>query len=142
MHDLAHVLSNITNPILAVILLFAAVRQSKYPKGVFVIASTVAIAYSVCIAEVGKDVLLYPHPGGFPSGHQTFATATLTCLVWIERRWLQFALPVAVMMAIAIIAARFHAPIDVIGASIISPVTTSATLALFLRPRNLGRVSN
>ena len=141
MHDLAHFLSNITNPALAVVLLIVALRQRKYPRGLLFVSAVAAIGYSVWIAEVGKDVLLYPHPGGFPSGHETFATACLTCLVWIDRRWLAFAIPETVIMGIAIVAARYHSPIDVVGAAIISPLTTSSVLAICLRSMQRPQIS-
>ena len=106
MNELAHIISNITNPILAIILLIAIIRQRTFNPWLFAIGAIVAIAYSVWVAEMGKDVLLYPHPGGFPSGHETFATACLTCLVWIDRRWLRLAIPAAIVMGVAIVAAR------------------------------------
>jgi len=132
MVDLAHVLSNVTNPTLAVVLLIATLRQRVYNPWLFFLTASAAIGYSVWIAEMGKDVLLYPHPGGFPSGHETFAAACLTCLVWINRRWLAFAIPAGVIMGIAIVVARYHAPIDVVGAAIISPLTTSSVLFICL----------
>lgn len=133
MVDIAHVLSNVINPALAVILLIATIRQGVYNRWLFFFTASAAISYSVWIAEMGKDVLLYPHPGGFPSGHETFAAACLTCLVWIDRRWLAFAIPAGTVMGIAIVAARYHAPIDVVGAAIISPLTTSSVIFVCLR---------
>jgi len=125
-------LSNVTNPALAVVLLIATIRQRVYNPWLFAVTAAAAIGYSVWIAEMGKDVLLYPHPGGFPSGHETFAAACLTCLVWINRRWLAFAIPAAILMGVAIVLARYHAPIDVVGAAIISPLTTSSVIFLCL----------
>jgi len=133
MLDIAHVLSNVTNPALAIVLLIATIRQRVYNPWLFIVTASVAIGYSVWIAEMGKDVLLYPHPGGFPSGHETFAAACLTCLVWLNRRWIAFAIPAGAVMGIAIVVARYHAPVDVVGAAIISPLTTSAVIFVCLR---------
>lgn len=134
MRDIANIIASATNPILAAILLIAIfVRRRPRPWG-FLLACAAGVGIAVELAEVGKDVLLYPDPHGFPSGHETFAAAVLTCLVWLDRRWLLPAIPVAVVMGVALVLAQYHAPIDVVGAAFLGPIPPSLILLTLRRP--------
>lgn len=133
MHDIAHVICNFMNPFLAATLLGAVYFQRGQAPWLFLAACVIGVCVAVGLAELGKDFLLYPDHGGFPSGHETFAVATLTCLVWLDRRWLVFAVPAAIVMGVSLVMARFHMPIDVVGAAVLAPLPTSAALSVVRR---------
>lgn len=128
MSEIAKFICNWTNPALAVLLCVNALTYRGKRGWQTLFGSAAAIGISVELAELGKDYLPYPDPGGFPSGHETFAVATLTCLIWRDRRWIAFAVPMSIVMAAALVVARYHQPVDVVGSVIISPFTTSAVL--------------
>jgi membrane-associated phospholipid phosphatase len=133
MYHIARIVSNAVNPTLAVLLLIVIILQRDRRMWSYTAACVIAISYSVLLAEVGKAVLFYPDPGKFPSGHETFAVATLTCLVWLSRKWLWFAIPAAVVMGTALVVARYHEIVDVVGAAIWAPIASSAVLAVWQR---------
>ena len=79
------------------------------------------VGLAVILAESGKRWEVWPGHPSFPSGHETFCLAAVTSLAVRDRRWLRAGLPLAVVMAWALVAARFHTPIDVAGALLTGP---------------------
>ncbi len=76
---------------------------------------------------------MWPGHSGFPSGHETFCLAAMTCLAVRDPRWLCLGLPLSALMAWALVAARFHTPVDVAGALLTGP--GPALLCQFYRRR-------
>ena len=83
--------------------------------------SLLGIGLATLLAESGKRFEVWPGHPSFPSGHETFCLAAAACLAARDRRWLCLGLPLAALMAWALVAARFHAPVDVAGALLTGP---------------------
>ena len=79
------------------------------------------IGLAVALAEGGKRWEVWPGHPSFPSGHETFCLAAMTCLAARDPRWLALGLPLSLIMAWALIAAGFHTPTEVAGALLTGP---------------------
>jgi len=79
------------------------------------------VGLAVVLAESGKRWEVWPGHPSFPSGHETFCLAAMTCLAVRDARWLGLGLPLSLAMAWALIAAGFHTPIEVAGALLTGP---------------------
>jgi membrane-associated phospholipid phosphatase len=124
-------ISHWMNPILCAALIGAILVRRKDHGLVFFILSAASIAIAAMLAETGKEhVVLHGDPT-FPSGHQTFATATLACLVWRDRRWLLAAVPAAALMGCSLVGAHYHLPIDVVGATVLGPIPPSIFIGIW-----------
>jgi membrane-associated phospholipid phosphatase len=119
------------NPILCAVLVAAILVRRKDHGLRFFVLSAISIGTAAVIAEAGKQRVIWPGDPGFPSGHQTFATATLTCMVWRDRRWLLLAIPAASLMGFGLVACHFHLPVDVLGATILGPIPPSLLIGLW-----------
>lgn len=110
------------NP-LSVLLLLAApfVTPRRTTIGEFWGRSVLGVGLGVGLAESGKRWEVWHGHPSFPSGHETFCLAAVTCLVVRDPRWLGVGLPLACLMAWALIAAGFHTPIEVAGALLTGP---------------------
>lgn len=80
-----------------------------------------SIGLAVALAESGKRWEVWPGHSGFPSGHETFCLAAVTCLAVRDPRWLALGLPLSALMAWALVAAHYHTPVDVAGALLTGP---------------------
>jgi len=96
------------------------------------------IGLSVILAESGKRWEVWPGHPSFPSGHETFCLAAMTCLAVRDPRWLALGLPLSLVMAWALIAARFHTPIEVAGALLTGPGPALLCQLYRIRPRRGG----
>lgn len=119
------------NPILCALLLAAILLKRKDHGLAFIVLSAVSIAVAAVLAESGKQHVVLPGDPTFPSGHQTFATATLTCLIWRDRRWLVPAVPVAGLMGFSLVVCHYHLPIDVVGATVLGPIPPSLLIGFW-----------
>ena len=93
------------------------------------------VGLAVGLAESGKRWEAWPGHPTFPSGHETFCLAAMTCLAVRHPRSLVLGLPLSGLMAWALIAARFHTPIDVAGALLIGPPAALLCQLYYARPR-------
>jgi len=126
----AYILADNINPFLALLVAAAPFVRPRYAAPFqFWAGSIAAIGLPVALAEAGKAVSIWPGHPSFPSGHETFAVAAGTCLVFRSRCWLWIALPLCVLLAWALIAARYHTPMDTAGALLLGP----SVAWLFLR---------
>jgi membrane-associated phospholipid phosphatase len=116
-------LTNIINP-LTVLLLLAAPFLTRRRTGVFEfwIRSILGIGLAVILAESGKKYEVWHGHPSFPSGHETFCLAAVTCLASRDLRWLAAGLPLALLMAWALVTAHYHTPIDILGALLTGPL--------------------
>lgn len=120
---MAHTLADNINPILALLVAAAPFARPRYAAPFkFWAASIAAIGIPVALAEAGKAVSVWPGHPSFPSGHETFALAAGTCLVFRSSRWLWVALPLCALLAWALIAAHYHQPLDTAGALLGPPI--------------------
>ena len=119
---LPRLLANAINP-LSVLLLLAAPFASPRPSPVWEYwgRCVLGVGLAVALAESGKRWEVWHGHPGFPSGHETFCLAAMTCLAARDPRSLVLGLPLSLIMAWALIAARFHTPIDVAGALLTGP---------------------
>ncbi|MGO8671448.1 MAG: phosphatase PAP2 family protein [Capsulimonadaceae bacterium] len=111
-----------TNPVLTILLLMEVIRLRYNRPLSYACASTASISISVAIAELSKYYVILPHHPGFPSGHASWCISTCCCLMYRERRWAWVLIPVIVAMCFCLVIARWHVPIDIFGAALISPV--------------------
>lgn len=119
---LPKLIADAINPISLLLLLtapFATPRPTS--AGEFWGRSVLGVGLSVGLAESGKRWEVWHGHPSFPSGHETFCLAAVTCLAVRDTRWLALGLPLSLAMAWALIAARFHTPIDVVGALLTGP---------------------
>lgn len=79
------------------------------------------VGLAVILAESGKRWEVWPGHPSFPSGHETFCLAAVTCLAARDLRWLAVGLPLSLVMAWALVAAGFHTPVEVAGALLSGP---------------------
>ncbi len=94
------------------------------------------IGLAVLLAEGGKRWEVWPGHPSFPSGHETFCLAAMTCLAVRDLRWLGLGLPLSVLMAWALVAAHFHTPVDVAGALLTGPGPALLCQLYRIRPRH------
>jgi membrane-associated phospholipid phosphatase len=115
-------IANAINPLSALLLLaapFATRRRTGI--GEFWGRCVLGVGVAVLLAESGKRWEVWHGHPSFPSGHETFCLAAMTCLAVRDPRWLGVGLPLSLLMAWALVAARFHTPIDVAGALLTGP---------------------
>lgn len=120
---LPKLIANAINPLSALLLLaapFATPRRTT--AGEFWGRCVLGVGLAVGLAESGKRWEVWPGHPSFPSGHETFCLAAMTCLVVRDPRWLALGLPLSLVMAWALIAAGFHTPIEVAGALLTGPI--------------------
>ena len=98
--------------------------------------SALGLGLAVAVAEGGKHFQVWPGHAGFPSGHETYGLCVATNLVVWDRRWLALSLPLTMLLAVALVAARFHRPVDIAGAVLAGP--SCALLCQFWRRRRGG----
>jgi membrane-associated phospholipid phosphatase len=120
---LARVIADSLNPILAALIVLEPLAHPRPqdPGWRFWGRAALGIGVSVLLAEMGKRHQIWPGHTLFPSGHETFALATLTFLVCRNRRWLIPAIILALLLAWALVAAHFHQPTDIVGALLVGP---------------------
>ena len=137
MPSFALVIANVVNPVLAASVVLEPLVHPKPgdPAWRFWGRAAVGIGGAVLLAEWGKARPVWPGHPTFPSGHETFALASITFLILRNPRWLIPAPPVLVLLAWALVAAHFHQPIDVAGALLTGPPAALLCDAL-MAPRN------
>ena len=115
-------IANAINPI-SVLLLLAApfVTPRRATALEYWVRCILGVGLAVILAESGKRWEVWPGHPTFPSGHETFCLAAMTCLALRDPRWLALGLPLSLVMAWALVAARFHTPVDVAGALLTGP---------------------
>ena len=115
-------IANAINPI-SVLLLLAApfVTPRRATALEYWVRCILGVGLAVILAESGKRWEVWPGHPTFPSGHETFCLATMTCLAVRDPRWLCIGLPLSGLMAWVLVAARFHTPVDVAGALLTGP---------------------
>jgi len=115
-------IANAINPI-SVLLLLAApfVTPRRATALEYWVRCILGVGLAVILAESGKRWEVWPGHPTFPSGHETFCLAAMTCLALRDPRWLVLGLPLSLVMAWALVAARFHTPVDVAGALLTGP---------------------
>ncbi len=119
---LPRLIANAINP-LSVLLLLAAPFAAPRPGRVwdYWARCVLGVGLAVALAESGKRWEVWHGHPSFPSGHETFCLAAVTCLAARDPRSLVLGLPLSLLMAWALIAARFHTPTDVAGALLTGP---------------------
>ena len=119
---LPRLLADAINPISALLLL-AAPFATPRPGRVWDYwgRCVLGVGFAVILAESGKRWEVWPGHPNFPSGHETFCLAALTCLAVRDPRWLALGLPLSLALAWALVAARFHTPVEVAGALLTGP---------------------
>ena len=103
-------------------------RARSTPLKGYVVATIAAVALTYALAHVNRWFDLWPPHKYFPSGHETLAASLGTSLAWRDRRWLWLAIPLAAVLAIALVRAGWHTWLDIGGAVAFSPVVTFGLL--------------
>ncbi len=117
-----NLIADSVNPATAFLMLAAPLvtpRPVRAPE--YWVRCFLGIGLAVVLAESGKRWEVWPGHRGFPSGHETFCLAAVTCLAVRDARWLALGLPLSALMAWALVAAQYHTPVDVAGALLTGP---------------------
>ena len=139
MPPLPMVIADSINPLSALLLLVAPfVTPRRVPAWEYWGRCVLSIGLAVILAESGKRWEIWPGNPTFPSGHETFCLAAMTCLAVRDARWFCLGLPLASLMAWALVAARFHTPVDVAGALLTGPGPALLCQLAWRRPTNAG----
>ena len=128
-------LTNAINPLMICLLLAAPfITPRRTSAAEFWIRSLLGIGLAVALAESGKKYEVWHGHPSFPSGHETFCLAALTCLTARDPRWLGAGLPLAALLAWALVTAHYHTPLDILGA--LPTGLLPALLCQFYRRKN------
>jgi membrane-associated phospholipid phosphatase len=117
----AEILATGINPVLTGCLFLAPFVGPRTSLVGFWGRAALGIGVSVLVAEAGKRGPIWPGHPSFPSGHETFCLAAVTLLILHNPRWAVVAVPLALVLAWALVAAHYHYPIDVAGSLLVAP---------------------
>jgi membrane-associated phospholipid phosphatase len=137
MEPMANFLADAINPAFAALVIAAPlVSGSRVQKAwPFWAASAGGLAVAVVLAESGKWIT----KSGFPSGHETFALACATALVFWNRQWLWVAVPLSALLGWALVVVGWHRPAEVAGALLIGPPAAFAAQVIRRRREEPSR---
>jgi len=122
MPPLAALTANSVNPILTILLVSAPYLTPRpLPRREFWARSALGLVLAVAVAESGKHFQVWPGHASFPSGHETYGLCIATNLAFWDRRWLTLGLPLSALLALALVTAHFHRPVDITGAFLVGP---------------------
>lgn len=99
-------------------------RRGRAGLGRFVLASILGVIVSYLVVHSFRWLKLWAVYPEFPSGHETFGASIGTSLALINVKWLVVVLPLLAILGIALVRARYHVPIDIAGALVVSPLLT------------------
>jgi membrane-associated phospholipid phosphatase len=144
----AQFLSNAINPALTFLSLTAPWIDRRWNSSTtrrlrtipWMLASVAGIGLTVILAESGKHFSVWPGHPNFPSGHESFAASAATCLIVRDRRWAWVAVPLALTIGGALVAAGYHRPIEVVGGMILGAVVAGSIVGFVPHKLNEERV--
>lgn len=74
------------------------------------------------VTLIGKLLEVWPGNPLFPSGHTAYALTVAAFLVARDRRWLLVVGPLAGLLALALVLALYHPPVDIAGGAAVALV--------------------
>ncbi len=72
------------------------------------------------ITLIGKLLEVWPGHPLFPSGHTAYALTIAAFLVTRDRRWLRVVAPLVGLLAVALVLAHYHPPVDIAGGAAVA----------------------
>lgn len=115
--------------------LFLAPRwgNSEIPARRFRLAGVAAAFLAAVVALIGKLLEVWPGNPLFPSGHTAYAVTIAVFLAARDRRWLPWVpLPLGLLF-VALVLARYHVPMDIVGGVAVGATIGGASFLLLER---------
>lgn len=92
------------------------------------------------ITWAGKTLEVWPGNPLFPSGHTAWAVTIAVFLVARDRRWLAWVVPLLALIAVALVLANYHVPVDIVGGLAVGLAAGCGGVAL-LKSLGAGRAT-
>lgn len=118
------------------VLLFVAPRRRRIDRWRFRLAGFGAAVLASLITLAGKMIEVWPGNPLFPSGHTAYVVTIAVLLVLRDRRWLIAVVPLAGLMAVALVESDYHVTEDIAGGAAVGAVA-GATVFTWLDRRRL-----
>ncbi|HEV2059679.1 MAG TPA: phosphatase PAP2 family protein, partial [Solirubrobacteraceae bacterium] len=94
-----------------------------------------AAVFASLITLAGKTIEVWPGNPLFPSGHTAYVVTIAVFLVARDRRWLKVVIPLACLMAVALVQADYHVPEDIAGGAAVGGVVGASAFTWLGRGR-------
>lgn len=112
--------------------------DSDIPARRFRLAGVAAAFLAAVVALIGKLLEVWPGNPLFPSGHTAYAVTIAVFLAARDRRWLPWVpLPLGLLF-VALVLARYHVPMDIVGGVAVGATIGGASF-LWLERWSAGR---
>ena len=78
------------------------------------------------VTLIGKALEVWPGHPLFPSGHTAYGVSVAISLVTLDRRWTRVVVPLLALLAVALVLAAYHIPLDIVGGAGVGVVVSAA----------------
>lgn len=117
------------------VLLLVAVGRRQIDRWQSALAAFGAAVFASLITLAGKTIEVWPGNPLFPSGHTAYVMTIAVFLVLRDRRWLKVVIPLACLMAVALVQADYHVPEDIAGGAAVGGVVGASAFTWLDRRR-------
>lgn len=117
------------------VLLLVAPGGRRIDRWRFRLAGFGAAVLASLITLAGKMIEVWPGNPLFPSGHTAYVVTIAVFLVLRDRRWLTAVVPLAFLMALALVEADYHVTADVAGGAAVGLVVGATVFTSLSRGR-------
>ncbi|MBW3607484.1 MAG: phosphatase PAP2 family protein [Actinobacteria bacterium] len=117
------------------VLLLVAPGRRQIDRWRFALTAFGAAVFASLITLAGKAIEVWPGNPLFPSGHTAYVVTIAVFLVARDRRWLSVVIPLALLMAVALVLANYHVPEDIAGGAAVGVVVGASAFTWLDRRR-------
>lgn len=122
-------------------LLLVAAGRRRDDRWRFALTAFGAAVLASLITLAGKTLEVWPGNPLFPSGHTAYVVTIAVLLVARDRRWLRVVIPLAPLMAVALVLANYHVPEDIAGGAAVGVIVGGTAVTWLDRRRLRGEPS-